>query len=158
MGALLNFLGGAAFRAVWSGVSNYFDKRQEHKHEIQRTVLQGRLAAEEHARNLQGIKLQAELGIKTVQVQAEAAIGEIEADAWRQAVSKATQTTGIKFIDIVNGLVRPSFAIVALALWCTYEFRHMALNAWVISAWSLDIIASIIGFWYADRSIRNRTK
>lgn len=158
MGALLNFLGGAAFRAVWSGIANYFDKRQEHKYEIQRTVLQGRLAAEEHARNLAGIRLQAELGIKTVQVQSDAAVNEIEADAWRQAVAKATQPTGIKLVDILNGLVRPAFAIVALVLWCTYEFRHMALTGWVISAWSLDIIASIIGFWYADRSIRNRSK
>lgn len=158
MGALVNFLGGAAFRAVWSGVANYFDKRQEHKHEIQRTVLQGRLDAEAHARNLAGIKLQAELGIKTVQVQAEAAVSEIEADAWRQAVAGATKQTGIKFIDIWNGSIRPAFATVALALWAVYEFRHMAISSWAISAWSLDIIASIIGFWYADRSIRNRAK
>lgn len=158
MGALINFLGGAAFRAVWSGVSNYFDKRQDHKHEIQRTVLQGRLDAEAHARNLAGIKLQAELGIKTIQVQSDAAVGEIEADAWRQAVANATKPVGIKWVDAWNSSIRPALATLVIALWAWYEFGHMAANAWVISVWSLDMMASIIGFWYADRSLRNKGK
>jgi len=158
VGALVNFLGGAAFRAVWSGVSNYFDKRQEHKHEIARTVLQGRLDAEAHARNLAGIKLQAEMGIKTVQVQAEAAVSEIEADAWRQAVSKATAQTGIKFVDIWNGSIRPAWATCALVLWMIFEGRHMAINSWEITAWSLDLIGAVAGFYFADRSLRNKSK
>lgn len=156
MGALVNFLGGAAFRAVWSGVSNYFDKRQEHKHEIARTVLQGRLDAESHARNLAGIQLQAELGIKTVQVQAEAAVGEIEADAWRQAVANSAKPIGIKWVDAWNASIRPALATLVIALWGWYEFSHMSANAWVISAWSLDMMGSIIGFWYASREIGKR--
>lgn len=158
MGALINFLGGAAFRAFWSGVSNYFDKRQDHKHEIQRTVLQGRLDAEAHARNLAGIKLQAELGIKVVQAQAEAAVGEIEADAWRQAVANANKPTGIKLVDIWNGCIRPAWATCALVLWMIFEGRHMALNSWEITAWSLDLIGAVAGFYFADRSLRNRSK
>ncbi len=158
MGALLNFLGGAAFRAVWSGVSNYFDKRQEHKHEIQRTVLQGRLDAEAHARNLAGIKLQAEIGIKTVQVQAEAAIGEIEADAWRQAVSKATQPTGIKFVDIWNGSMRPAFYTLALFIILLICFKAGWQIAALEAAGIIDLVFSIVGFLFADRTIRNRSK
>lgn len=158
MGALLNFLGGAAFRAVWSGVSNYFDKRQEHKHEIQRTLLQGRLDAEAHARNLAGIKLQAELGIKTVQVQAEAAVGQIEADAWRQAVANSQKPIGIAWVDAWNGAIRPAWASCALFLWILFEGRHMALNGWVITAWSLDLIGAVAGFYFADRSLRNKSK
>jgi hypothetical protein len=158
VGALVNFLGGAAFRAVWSGVSNYFDKRQEHKYEIQRTVLQGRLDAEAHARNMAAQRMQAEMGVKTIQVQAEAAVGEIEADAWRQAVASATKPIGIKWVDAWNSSIRPALATLVISLWGWYEFSHMAANGWVISVWSLDMMSSIIGFWYASREIGNRTK
>lgn len=158
MGALWNFLGGAAFRAIWSGVSNYFDKRQEHKYEIERTTLQGKLDAEAHARNLAGIKLQAEMGVKTIQVQAEAAIGQIAEDAWRQAVANSQKPTGIKVVDVWNGLMRPAFYTLAL-----YIVLLICVKAgWQIAALEaagvIDLVFSIVGFLFADRSIRNRGK
>lgn len=158
MGALLNFLGGAAFRAVWSGISNYFDKRQEHKYEIQRTVLQGRLDAEAHARNLAGIKLQAELGIKTIQVQADAAISQIEADTWRQAVVNAVKPIGIAWIDAWNGAMRPAFYTLSLFIILLICFKAAWQIAALEAAGIIDLVFSIVGFLFADRSIRNRSK
>ncbi len=158
MGALLSFLGGSAFRMIWGEVSSYFSKKQEHKTEMQRMLLQGKLDDAAHARNLAGIRLQAELGIKTIQVQADAAVSEIEADTWRQAVARANTPTGIKWVDAWNASVRPAFATAALCLWLFHEFRHMALNGWVITAFSLELICVVAGFYFADRTMKKAGK
>ncbi len=158
MSALLSFLGGSAFRMLFGEISSYFSKRQEHKFETQRMLLQGKLDGEQHARNLAAQRLQAELGIKTVQVQAEAAVNEIEADAWRQAVSRANAPTGIRWVDAWNAIIRPAYGTAGLALWMWFEFRHMALNGWVVTAWSLDLMAVIIGFYFADRTLKRSGK
>ncbi len=158
MGAILSFLGGSAFRAVWSGVSGYFDKRQDHKYEIERMKLQMTLDDAQATRMQAAVKQQAELGIKTISVQADADVSRVEADAFRAAMERAAQPTGIKWVDAWNGIIRPSFASAALILWLWFEFSHMALNAWVISAWSLDLIAVVVGFYFADRSLSKRGK
>lgn len=158
MGAIFSFLGGSAFRAIWGEFSGWLNARQEHKHEVDRMKLQGQLDAEQHARNLAAQKQQAELGYKTINVQADADISRIETEAWRSAVERMQQPTGIRWVDGWNGIIRPSFATGALALWLWYEFSHMAANAWVISAFSLDLIGIVLGFYYADRSLRKRGK
>ena len=40
MSALISFLGGSAFRMVWGEVSSYFNKRQDHQHEMERMKAQ----------------------------------------------------------------------------------------------------------------------
>lgn len=158
MGALISFLSGSAFRMLWGEISTWVNNRQEHKHEIERMKLQGVLDAELHARNLAGIKLQAELGIKTVQVQAEADVSRIETEAWRSAIENMQKPTGVIWVDAWNGMIRPSWGTCALVLWMWYEFSHMSINSWVISAFSLDLIAVVVGFYFADRSLRKRGK
>jgi hypothetical protein len=154
MGALINFLGGAAFRAIWNDVGGYFKAKQEQKNELARMELQGRLDAEAHARLMDSAKQQAELGFKTIEVQSQSAVDQITADAWRQAVATATKPSGVAWVDAWSSMVRPAIATVALAMWAWYEFQHMAANAWIISSWSLDMIGSVVGFWYADRTLR----
>jgi hypothetical protein len=39
-----------------------------------------------------------------------------------------------------------------------FEFSHMALNGWVVTAWSLDLMAVIIGFYFADRTLKRSGK
>lgn len=156
MSALLNFIGGAAFRAIWHDVSAYFTKKQDHKLEIERMRLQGDLDAAQHARNMQSQKQQAEIGYKTIEVQSEAAIGQIEIDAWRQAVANQNKPSGVRWADAWNAAIRPAFASCALLLWIVFEWRHMALNGWEITVWSLDMVGSIAGFFFADRTLKNR--
>ena len=158
MGAVLSFLSGGAFRAIWGELSTAWSKRQDHKHEIERMKLQGTLDAEQHARNLAAQKQQAELGYKTINVQAEADVSRIETEAWRSAIERMNQPSGIRWVDAWNALIRPAWASVALLLWCWYEFQHMALNKWVISAFSLDLIAMVAGFYYASRELQKRGK
>lgn len=158
MGAILSFLGGSAFRALWSSISGYVEKRQDHKHEIERMRLQLTLDDAAAVRAAAAIKQQAELGIKTIGVQADADVSRVEADAFRAAMERAAQPTGIRWVDAWNGCVRPSYATSGLALWLWWELNHMTLNGWVVSAWSLDLIAVVVGFYFADRSLSKRGK
>ncbi len=158
MGGLLSFLGGSAFRAIWGEFSSWLNARQEHKHEIERMRLQGQLDAEQHERNLAAQRLQVELVHKTIAVQADADVSRIETEAWRSAIERMQQPTGIRFIDGWNGAIRPAYATCGLALWLWWEYHQMYANAWAVSAFSLDLIAAVIGFYFADRSLRKRGK
>jgi hypothetical protein len=158
MGSLLSFLGGSAFRMIWGEISSFVTKRQDHKFEIERMKLQGSLEAELHARNLEAQRLQVELGHKTIAIPADADVSRSEADAFRIAMEQMQKPTGIDWVDAWNGIIRPAFATAALALWLWYEFSHMALNGWVITAFSMDLIAVVAGFYFADRSLRKRGK
>ncbi len=158
MGALVSFLGGSAFRALWSSVSGYFEKRQDHKYEIERMQLQNTLDDATATRAQAAIKQQAELGIKTIGVQADADVSRVEAEAFQAAMARAAQPTGIKWVDAWNGIIRPAYASCALALWLWFELSHMSLNAWVITPWSLDLIGTVAGFYFADRSLSKRGK
>lgn len=71
--ALFSFLGGSVFRMIWGEVSHWLTARQDHTFEIERLRLQADMDAAQHARNLEAIRMQADLGVKTIQVQAEAA-------------------------------------------------------------------------------------
>ncbi len=154
MGGLLSFLGGSAFRAILGEVGGWLTKRQDHKYEMQRMEMQGKLDAAQHDRNLAAQKLQAELGYKTINVQADADMARIEVDAWRQAVANQSQPTGVRWIDALNATVRPVYAYVALGIWLLYEHQ----NSWALTVFSLDIIAAIIGFVFADRTLRKAGK
>lgn len=154
IGALLSFLGGSAFRMIWGEVSAWMTARQDHKFELERMQLQGQLDAAQHARNLEAIRVQADLGVKTIQVQAEADIGRIEADGWAQAVANATRPSGIWFADLWNTCVRPAFATVVLALWIG------AVNAqgWTMTEWDKELAGAVAGFFFASRELMKRGK
>ncbi len=154
MGSLLSFLGGSAFRMLWGEISSYMNKRQDHKYEVERMKLQETAAAAQHERNLNAQRVQAELGIKTIAMQAEADVGRTEAEAFKAAMENAFKPTGVAWLDAINGLVRPSYGYVALALWILSVHQ----GGWVLTAWSLDLIAVIIGYFFADRSLRKRGK
>jgi hypothetical protein len=154
MSAILSFLGGSAFRAIWASTQQWLEKRQDHKHEIQRMQLQGSLDAAQHARNLDSLRLQAELGVKTIEVQSDADQARIGAEAFREAVKLAQTPTGIKWVDAWNACVRPAFATVVLILW----LASLKVRGWALTPWDLELSASIAGFYFADRSLGKRGK
>lgn len=158
MSALLSFLGGSAFRAIWGEFSSWISKRQDHKFEQQRMLLQGKLDAESHARNLAALKLQADLGVKTIQVQADADAARADGEAFRQAMAQAATPTGIKWVDAWNGCIRPAFGTLALFLvWRAAHYAGYDLQAMRAIGIS-EVVFSIIGFFFADRSLRKAGK
>ena len=152
--ALLAFLGGNVFRMLFGEVVSFLNKRQDHGFEVERMRLQGDLDSAHHARNQEAIRLQAELGVKTIQVAADAAIGQIEAEGWLEAVRGTTKTVGIWFIDAWNGVIRPfvaTWAVLMLTL-------HFASMGWVLDDNGWSICGAALGIYLADRSLFKRGK
>ncbi len=152
--ALASFLGGSAFRMVWGEVSSWLTAKQQHAQELERLKAQEAVDAAAHARNLEAMKLQADLGIKVVSAQIEGDISKIEAGAWDRAVDSIGKTTGIAFIDIWNGSIRPLLATIAITMVMFEIFR----NGFVLSDWDRELFAAILGLYVADRSLSHRGK
>ena len=152
--ALFSFLGGSAFRMIWGEVSSYFTAKQSHKQELERLQIQGQLDAAAHERNLAAIKLQAEMGVKTIQVQAEADASRMDVQAFVQAVTDVGKKTGILFIDVWNGIVRPALATVAISV----LIAEVVNNNGAPTAHVLAVCDAILGMYVADRSLAKRGK
>ena len=95
MTEIISLLGGALVRLCTWG-SEYFSKKQENSHELVLLDKQIELAKVQGAQKLEELKVQ----------------GESELDiTWGQALSAAMSssnaTTGNRYIDIANSLVRP---------------------------------------------------
>lgn len=152
--ALLSFLGGSAFRMIWGEVSAYVNKKQDHAHDIALAELQAKHAADQHTRNMESQRLQAELGIKTINVKAEADVSVEEAMAFREAVVTAMKPTGVRWVDAWNAAIRPAYASVSLALWLFILY----MADFKPTEWDLALMAMIAGFFFADRSLSKRGK
>jgi hypothetical protein len=154
MSALISFLGGSVFRMIWGEVSAWFTARQEHKQEIERLTLQSQIDTAQHARNLESMRLQNELGIKTIEVQRDAAISQIESDAWADVVRSTSKKTGIRWLDAWNGSIRPFLATLAIIM----VVVEVAVAGFVLNEWNREIVGLILGIYLADRALAKRGK
>ena len=152
--ALLSFLGGSVFRMIWGEVSSFLNKRQDHAHEIERLRLQQELDEKAHSRMLESLRLQNDLGIKTIEAQREAAVDTIEAQAFTEAMKSAFGPTGNWFIDAWNGGVRPAASSVVLVLWIAKLWTAKG----VMDAFDQELASAVLGFFFADRSLGKRGK
>lgn len=152
--ALFSFLGGSVFRMIWGEVSAWYNKRQDHAFELERLRLQNELDDRAHQRTQESMRLQNELGIKTIEAQAVANVATAEADAFVKAMENAFKPSGYAAVDIWNGVIRPSAATIALVLWV------LKLNAqsWKMDDWDITLAGTVLGFFFADRSLGKRGK
>lgn len=151
--ALFSFLGGSVFRMVWGELSAWMTKRQDHSYELDRMRLQADLDAAQHAWNMESIRVQAELGIKTIAVQAEADIGKLEVEGWVAAVKATTVLTGIKFVDGWNATIRPGVATWAVLMISASEFEWI-----ILSEFAGSVASAALGIYLADRNLMKRGK
>lgn len=149
LSALISFLGGATARAVIGHVISWLEKKQNHQQEMERMRLEADHDAARHVRQQDTIRLQAELGVKQVEVAGAAAIGLEEAKAFTEAMRTANAPTGIRIIDAWNGSIRPAAASVAVALWLLKVIKA----GLVLTAWDENLVASILGYYFADRQL-----
>lgn len=152
--ALLSFLGGSVFRMIWGEVSAWYNKKQDHAFELERLRLQTEIDDRNHQRTQEMLRLQNELGIKSVEAKAVADVATAEADAFARAMENAFKPSGWAFVDIWNGIIRPSAATIALLLWV------LKLNSqnWVMQEWDITLAGTVLGFFFADRSLGKRNK
>jgi hypothetical protein len=152
--SLIAFLGGSVFRMIWGEFSSFLTKKQDNAHELSLMTLQSTLDTASHARNLESMKAQAELGIQIIREQASATGSVIETTAWLEAVKGTTQSIGIKFIDAWNGIIRPLVATWAIILISIYYYQMNFIldeNGW-------GICGAALGIYLADRTLFKRGK
>jgi hypothetical protein len=152
--ALFTFLGGSVFRMIWGELSSWINKKQDHSHELERMRLELELEDRAHARQQETIRLQHELGVQQIQVQRDADVARSDAQAFTEAMKDAFKPTGIWFVDAWNGSIRPQYAQLALVLWGC----KVAAQGFVMDDYDRDLIAVILGFFFADRVLSRRGK
>lgn len=152
--ALFSFLGGSVFRMIWGEVSAWANKKQDHAHELERLRLQNELDDRAHQRMQDALRLQNELGIQMVAAKAEADVATAEAAAFAKVMDSAFKPTGWAVVDIWNGIIRPSAATIALALW-VLKLNH---QGWKMDEWDVTLAGTVLGFFFADRSLGKRNK
>lgn len=154
LSALFSFLGGSVFRMVWGEISSFINKRQDHAFEIERMKLQTEMDDRVHQRTQEALQLQASLGIKTIEAQAESNVLSEEAKAFTIAMANAMKPTGIHWVDAWNAIIRPAAATIALALWVA----KLASQNFVMQEYDMEITGVVLGFFFADRSLGKRGK
>lgn len=147
---LLGTVFGGMFRLA-PEVFKIFERKDERKHEL--AMFDKQLEAD---------RLRGQIAIE----QTNAAIGAAEVAAIIEATKAQGTQTGIKWVDAVNSLMRPlitfwwAIFLYTTALVAQYVVLlnqgYGGLDA-ILKLWGPDekaICASIISFWFCDRSLR----
>ena len=152
--ALFSFLGGSVFRMIWGEVSTWITSKQDHAHEIEKMKLQGEIDAKIHAQNMESLRVQSELGIKEVQVRSVAELANLDADGFYSAIKAAEAPSGIQWVDGWNKSIRPLCATICIGLWVLGVWHNNLL----IAAFDMELICTVLGFYFADRTMGKRGK
>ena len=152
--ALISFLGGSVFRMIWGELSSFFNKKQDHEHELAMMQAQAAFEDRAHQRNLENLRLQNELGVRMVEVQRDTAIAQGDADAFTEAMKNAFKPTGNWFIDAWNGGIRPMYATISAFLWVL----KLHSQGYKMDEFDVSLVAVIVGFFFSDRSLRRNGK
>lgn len=152
--AMLSFFGGSAFRMIWGEISAFLTAQQEHAHEIERLKVQGELDAAAAVRQLEAMKAQHDMGVETIRVQSDADLGKIDADTFSQAVALTGKLTGFALVDIWNGTIRPALATICMCLVVLHFYRH----GWTLDDQGWALVGAALGVFLADRALFKRGK
>lgn len=151
--AILSFLGGSAFRMLWGEASAWLTERQNHKHELARIEAQEKVDAAAHARNLEAIRLQSELGVQTIRVQGESEVSRVETEAWLEAVKSTGTKIGVAWVDAWNAVIRP-----AVATWSVGMITGHYVKLWTLDENGWALCGAALGIYLADRTLFKRGK
>lgn len=151
--SLVSLLGGGILRLVPEAMG-FFDKKNERKHEL--SMMDKQMAMK---------KLEAASAVQLAEVQHEAAVDTGMVQAMVEALQGQSKQTGIKWVDAVNSIVRPSITFALFGLYALV--RVVAIVAAIKSdptqwmailklSWTvddMDLLSAVIGFWFANRSL-----
>lgn len=151
---LLSFLGGNVFRMIFGEVVSFLNKKQDHEMEIQRMQIQAKNDADAHARNMEALQVQAQIGKDIIHAQSEAVVTEVEANAFLEAVKATAIKTGIMWIDGWNAVIRPGVATWSIIMMTLAEIGAIH----VLSDGVAQITGCALGIYLADRSLMKRGK
>jgi hypothetical protein len=147
---LLGGLFGGAMRMA-PEVLKWLDRKDERKHE---------LAMFEKQVTMEKMKNEQQLAIGQQSITLSEIQGIVE------GVRAQATTTGIRIIDGINSLMRPTitfwwvivlYTLVLYGQWDVLRNAGMASMDAILSLWGPQekmIVNSIIGFWFVDRALR----
>lgn len=153
---LVGTLLGGIFRVV-PEVMSMMDKKNERAHELSMFDKQ-----------IQADQLRAQMAIEAEKVRGEITMGAAELQAIIEATKSQGQLTGVKWVDAMSSLMRPLITfwwVIALytaaivAQFYQMWLHDVATVDAILKLWGPDeraIVASIISFWFVDRSLRKR--
>lgn len=152
MSAVLTFLASSAFRVIWGEAIAVYNRRQDHKHDLERGEQQERFAAAQHARNLAAIDQQHKLQVDVIRVQSEA--DEVKGFYAARTADAQMPPSGVKWVDALNQAIRPLCAVVAAGVWV----GSIVARDFQVTDWDWELVALILGYYFADRSLSKRGK
>ena len=152
--ALLSFLGGSVFRMIWGEVSAFFTRKQEHANEMERLRFQAELDDRAHERRMESVRFEAEQQVKVISVQAEAAVGQLEAEGWLEAVKATGRSVGVAWVDAWNAVIRPGVATWGVLMLTLAEIG--AISA--LTEGTQSVIFAALVIYLADRTLGKRGK
>lgn len=153
LSGILSFFGGTAFRWLFGELLGWLKARDEHKAEMERMRLQIDLERERASLQRQAAQQAAELGVKIIEAQSEAAADAAAALAHLRAiegVNKASERSD--WIGAWNASIRPLAATVGIFL---LVGQSVAPSIFVLSALVVDLICAVLGVFVGER-IRQR--
>lgn len=155
--SLIGSLFGGLFRLA-PELIKWADRKDERKHEL--SMFDKQLDAD---------KLKGDQALLLARTQADASIGAAEIQAIIEATKAQATQTGIKFVDAISALMRPVitfwWVIVLYSAALASRFAVLVQQEGatnieaIIALWGPDekaIVASIISFWFVDRSLRKK--
>jgi|SRR6185295_16812202 len=156
--SLLSMLGGGLFRLL-PEVLKLFTAKKDADHEYRMTQLQLQI---DQARATQNLDL--------VHAQGAIAADTAEMSAMVEALKAQAVPSGIKWVDALSSSVRPVLTYwFCLVMYTAYKVAlfSAALHGGVTwqqamiqgyTEFDQNIVGVIVGFWYADRSLRKASK
>jgi hypothetical protein len=151
---LVGTLFGGIFRMA-PEILKWMDRKDERAHEL--SMFDKQLEAD---------KLKGDQAVAQINAQADATIGAAEVQAIIEATKAQATPSGIKWVDAINSLMRPTitfwWVIVLYSTALVAQYVALLGNSTdylqaILKLWGPDekaIVASIISFWFVDRSLR----
>ena len=164
LSTLFAVLGGNAFRLLFGELAAWLDKAREHRREIERIQEMEKVNAAQHAREMEAIRLQSEMGIKVIEtqgrvdldaaaLQARSALDQIDAKTFGVGVELTGKSTGFRTVDAWNAAIRAMLATEMMIL----VGMHYAMGAgWKLDDRGWELAGAIFGVYTADRMLFRR--
>lgn len=153
---LLGTLLGGAFRMA-PEILKWMDRKNERAHE-----------ALMFDKQLKSDEIRSKSEIDKINAQSSASMGLADIQAVIEATKAQSTLTGVKLVDAFNSLMRPIitfwwvivlYSAALIAQFCVSLDSGASTIQSVLAIWGADekaIVASIISFWFVDRSLRKK--
>ena len=151
---LLGMLFGGVFRLL-PEVLKWMDRKDERKHEL--SMLD---------KNLEADRMRAQMEIQRINAEAEVILGQKEIEAIIAATKAQGAKSGVRWVDGLNALMRPIstfwWVIILYSAAMTVQVYGLLQHDFSVATALLTVFgqpekaisASIISFWFVDRSLR----